>query len=339
MCLCRAIRSLFVAEIIAGWSVIAAGTVSALAQAPSPPDNTPHRSREQPKASRLAALLNQLSAGNPGLVCHAAAAIQKEPPQMREELLAVAEAVKAALSATTNAAVERELRLALGKLAAAGVEDAAEWGFESMSVTHNAKTPKDVFEAHVSALEMVPDAARELMIGNLDVALNFPDAEPQERQRLKEFVVLTAEGMRTRELGTFLDALLLGDDDLFVKLEAPLEARLIACYQKVQSDPPSNADAVLTWLEKHPGGPVEVEIVALETVLRVGTTKTDSLNKLTERLLEKPANALTLAKRLLAGNIDRSLLPQVREAVRRHSAGADSRKFSEVLTELDKTRQ
>src|SRR4029079_3780228 len=104
------------------------------------------------------------------------------------------------------------LRLALGKLAAASPPEAAldlaEGGFESMSVTHRSSTPPEVFEAHVQALEMVPDAAKELMLGNLDVALNFPEADPNERQRLKEFVTLTAERMHTAELSKFLDALL-----------------------------------------------------------------------------------------------------------------------------------
>jgi len=279
--------------------------------------------------------LRLLRGGEPAELGRAADSLQKSPPKEKEQLAEAAEAVQSALSTTRDSDAEAALRLALGRLAAAGVEDAAEWGFESMSVTHGPKTPRKVFESHVQALEMVPGAAKELMIGNLDVAINFPDADPKERQRIKEFVTLTAEGMRTRELAEFLDALLLGDDDLFVKIEAPLEARLIACYQNVKAKPPINADAVVTWLDKHPGGPVEVELVALETISRVGTTKPDAASKLAERLLAKPDDAIAVAKRLIAGRVDRSLLPQVKETLKRHAAGGN-KQMAAVIAELDK---
>ena len=87
-----------------------------------------------------------------------------------------------------------------------------------------------------------PFAYLAMELGNLDVALNLPEADPKERQRIKEFVVLTAEALKTRELSDFLDALLTGEEDLFVKIEAPLESRLIACYQNVKTDPPINAE-------------------------------------------------------------------------------------------------
>lgn len=262
-------------------------------------------------------LLQLLSNDAPASQVEAAELIQKSVPQDREHLVEVCDAVKAALSSTRDNAAQCALRLALGKLAAAGIEDAAEWGFESMSVTHNSKTPPEVFAAHARALEMVPGAAKELMIGNLDVALNFPDADPKERQRLKEFVTLTAEDMKTRELSDFLDALLTGEEDLFVKIEAPLEVRLLACYQNVKADPPINADAVVQWLEKHPGGPPEVEIAALETISLVGTTDPDAPSKLATRLLEKPANAVTLARRLIAGRLPKKLKPQIENALRK----------------------
>src|SRR5262249_47266081 len=146
--------------------------------------------------SALETLYQILAEPNADLVRFAAEAIGDMPPSEREELGTAAEHVERALGLATNPATERSLRLALAKLAAAGVEGAAEWGFESMSVTHSAKTPREVFDGHVRALEMVPGAAKELMLGNLDVAINFPDADPKERQRIKEFVVLTAEWMR-----------------------------------------------------------------------------------------------------------------------------------------------
>jgi hypothetical protein len=297
------------------------------------------RSQEKAAAKALdqETVLRLLRDGKPADLLRVSESLQTSVPKDREQLLEVAEAVKSALSTTRDADAEAALRLALGRLAAAGVEDAAEWGFESMSVTHGPKTPRKVFESHVQALEMVPGAAKELMIGNLDVALNFPDADPKERQRLKDFVTLTAEAMRTRELSDFLDALFLGDDDLFVKIEAPIEARLIACYQHVKADPPINADAVVTWLDKHPGGPFEVELAALETISLVGTTKTDAASKLAERLLAKPDNAIAVAKKLISGRVARSLLPQVKEALKRH-ATEGNKQVTSVLAELDKLK-
>ena len=288
-------------------------------------------------AADLEMLLAKLAEGESNSLCEAAKAIQAAPPEGRDDLIKLADAVKSALSTTRDGPAQCALRLALAKLAAAGVEDAAEWGFESMSATHNAKTPPEVFDAHVRALEMVPGAAKELMLGNLDVALNFPEADPKERQRIKEFVTLTAEKMRTRELAEFLDALLSGDDDLFVKIEAPLEERLIACYRCVEAMPPINADAVVKWLEKHPGGPAEVEIAALETISVVGASDPAAATKLAARLLQKPANALAVGKSLLAGRINKKLQPQIVAALGRHAAAGDSSgQINKLLSELSR---
>jgi hypothetical protein len=317
------------------WLVISALAFRATGQQP---EKAAPAAKGQGAAKTLdhEAILRLLQKGNPMELRQAAESLQKSPPKEREELLAAAEAVKSALSMTRDATAEAALRLALGRLGAAGVEDAAEWGFESMSVTHRPTTPPKVFESHVQALEMVPGAAKELMLGNLEVALNMEDVELQERQRLKEFVTLTAEGMRTRELAIFLDALLTGEEDLFVKIEAPLEERLIRCYQNVKAKPPINADAVIQWLEKHPGGPPEVEITALETVSLVGTTKPEALTKLAERLLVKPENAVMVARRLIGGHVDRSLLPQVKDALRKHAAKDPNGEAATVLAELNK---
>jgi hypothetical protein len=317
--------------------------LNALAEPPGQVGAAPGAGEKQAKAIDQEALLRMLSGDDPREVRQAADQIRQAPPMGQDNLVAVAEAVKSALGKTKDTAAECALRLALGRLAAEigklaaelGI-DAAEGGFESMSVTHTSKTPPEVFDSHVRALEMVPGAAKELMIGNLDVALNFPDADPKERQRLKEFVTLTAEGMRTRELSIFLDELLTSDDDLFVKIEAPLEVRLIRCYQKAKADPPINADAVVRWLDKHPGGPADVEIAALETVSLVGTTKADAAAKLAEGLLAKPESAIAIARRLIAGHIHRSLLPQVKDAVKRHAAADTKSELPKVLAELEK---
>jgi hypothetical protein len=214
------------------------------------------------------------------------------------------------------------------------VADAAEWGFEATSVTHGPEDEPLCFRRPRGALEMVPGAAKELMLGNLDG--DQPDVGEPRSAADHEFVTLTAEAMRTRELADFLDALLRGEEDLFVKVEAPLEARLIACYQNVLVDPAINADAVIEWLDKHPGGPIEVEIAALETLSIVGTTKTEAFDKLTERLLAQPAAAVILAQRLVAGRLDRSLLPRIRDAVTRHVANDSSGEATKLLAELAK---
>ena len=299
--------------------------------------------QEQNAAKPLAQeeLLRLLADGDPNSLRQAAEAIQKSTPQNHDELLALAEAVKGALSSTRDAGAEVAVRLALGKLAAAGGKDAAEWsldvaewGFESMSVTLRPNTPPEVFEAHVRALEMVPGAAKELMLGNLDVALNFPEAELKERQRLKEFVTLTAEKMRTRELAVFLDALLRSEEDFFAKIEAPLEARLIACYKNVKADPPVHADAVVEWIEKHPGGPIEVELVALETIYSVGTTKGEAAAKLVERLLGDAPAVVAMAQHIADGRLDRKLLPSVKRALEQHLRRGPNADVQRALRQL-----
>lgn len=286
-------------------------------------------------------LLRQLAGNDANAVRQAAEEIAQSIPKDKEKREAVAEAVKSALGTTKDAKAERALRLALGKLAAAGMEDTpdwaldtVEWGFESMSVTHRPTTPPEVFEAHVRSLEMVPGAAKELMIGNLDVAINFPGVEPMERERLKEFVTLTAEGMRTKELATFLDALLTGEDDLFAELEPPMRARLIACYKNAKAEPPATADAVVTWLDKHPQWSSDVGLAALETISVVGATKTDAAAKLADKLLTKLENAEEIGRRLIAGKIDRSVLPQFKKAFERFSRTGSSPELRRVAKEL-----
>jgi hypothetical protein len=316
---CRTIAIVFA---LSGWAALAA---QAWADPPLLPAAAPVLEERTPRSIDKETLLALLHNDDADEVRRAAEQVALSPPQKREDLLATAEAVKAALGTTRDAVAEQALRLALGTLAAAGVEDAAEWGFESMSVTHSKKTPPEVFASHVRALEMVPGAAKELMIGNIDVALNFPDADPKERERLKEFVTRTAEAMRTRELARFLDELLTGEDNLFVKMEAPLEARLIRCYQNVKADPPIKADAVVAWLDKHPGGPADVEVAALETISLLGATKADAAPKLAERLLAQPDSAVAIAQGLIAGRINRSLLPQVKQALQRHAVTREKR--------------
>jgi hypothetical protein len=140
--------------------------------------------------------------------------------------------------------------------------------------------------------------------------------------------------MRTRELADFLDALLRGEGDFLAKLEAPLEARLIAAYQNVLTVPPINADSVAEWIEKHPGGPVEVDLAALETLSLVGTKKPDAIKKLAASLLQNPENAPLLAKSLLAGKLGRALQPQIVEALRPAAESEPSGEAAGLLRQL-----
>jgi hypothetical protein len=158
--------------------------------------------------------------------------------------------------------------------------------------------------------------------------------EPMERERLKEFVTLTAEGMRTKEAAVFLDALLTGDDEFFVELSPPMRARLIACYQNVKAEQPINADAVVQWLEKHRDWSSDVGLAALETVSVVGTTKKDAAGTLADKLLTKLENAEEIGRRMIAGKIDRSVLPQFRKAVERFSRTGSSAELRRVAKEL-----
>jgi hypothetical protein len=281
-------------------------------------------------------LAEQLAQENPDAARLLARALGDTPPANEEELLAVAEEVKGALSLAADPARQRALQLSLGRLAAAAKSiDLAEWTFEGTSVTHGPKMSREVFDGHVRALELVPGAAKELMLGNLDVALNLPEADPLERHRIKEFVTLTAEAMRTRELIEFLDSLLKSDPNLFVRLEAPVESRLLACYRNVLVDPPVTADAVAAWLEKNPGGPVEVEVAALETLSLVGTSKEGFVEKLADRLLSKPADALLVAKSFASGKLDRSLLPRIKSALEKHREKDSAGEIAAAIKELE----
>jgi len=155
-----------------------------------------------------------------------------------------------------------------------------------------------------------------------------------ERLRLVEFVTQTAEGMRTKELATFLDALLSGDEDLLAELEPPTRARLIACYKNVKSEKLFNADAVVQWLDKHPQWSSDVGLAAVETISVVGTTKKDAATKLVDKLLTKLENAEEVGRRLVAGKIDRSVLPQFQKAVERFSRTGSSAELRRVAKEL-----
>jgi len=293
------------------------------------------------KKPEIDLLLQLLRSESTESIRKASVEIQKIDATSKEELESLAEAVKSVLGAARDVTAERELRMALGKLAAAGAKDTPdwsletiEWGFESMSISHRPTTPPEVFESHVRALEMVPGAAKELLIGNLDVAVNFPGVEPMERQRLLEFVTLTAEGMRTGELASFLDGLLTGDEDLFVDLPPPLQIRMIGCYTHIKAEKPTNADAVVKWLTKHPRRAAQLEIAALEAISTLGATDAEFAPKLAQRLLTKLDNAERIGRGLLDGKINRSLLPQFKSAFARFERSGSSAELRRLAKSL-----
>jgi hypothetical protein len=276
------------------------------------------------------ALLLMLDHENADIQRLAADALGDHPPAADADLRRVIEALQQNLLAS-QPGVPRSRLMAHGKLA--GNVDAAEWAFEAVSVTYRPSMGSQIFDGHVRALEMTKDAGRDLLLGNLDVAINFPDADAKERERMKEFVVVTAESMRTRELAAFLDALLRGEADLLAKLDPPHQVRLIAAYRNVQVEPPINADAVAEWLEKHPGRPLDVELAALETLSLAGTTKPDAVTGLANRLLANPDHAKDVAARLLAGRLGRELQESIAAALRKH---AENDKSGEIATLLKK---
>jgi hypothetical protein len=110
--------------------------------------------------------------------------------------------------------------------------------------------------------------------------------------------------------------------------------RLIGCYKKVRTKEPARADAVVQWLEKHPRRAAEVEIEALEVISQPGAAKEDAAAKLAERLLMKRENAEEIGRRILAGKMDRSVLPQFKAAVERFSRTGSSAELRRVAEEL-----
>jgi hypothetical protein len=133
-----------------------------------------------------------------------------------------------------------------------------------------------------------------------------------------------------------LDALLGGEEDLFAKMEIPLQTRLLVCYRNVLVEPPITGDVIIAWLEKHRGTPAEVEIAALETVVVIGTTTEEAVTRLADRLLARLDSAVAIGKRLLSGHLDQRLLPRVKESLARHAVKDTSGRAASMLIELEK---
>jgi len=184
------------------------------------------------------------------------------------------------------------------------------------------QTNRDLFDGHVRAAEMPKGWATELLIGNLEVALFDPNPEPDERQRLKKFVVATAEAMRTRELAEFLERVIRDEKDYFSKLDGPLQVRLLGAWSNVLIEPPIRADAVAEWLEKHPAASAEVQQAAWQTLAHVGTAKPDVISQ--------------LAKQLLETKVDPRLKPNVVKALARHVVAGKPGEVDALLAEFKK---
>jgi hypothetical protein len=264
----------------------------------------------------LEACLELLLDEQPDLQRLATDALGDHPPDDAETQQSIADAMQQQLL-SGPLSVRRSLYLALGKLGTK-LDSAPEWIFEATSVTPDAQTNRYLFDAHVRAAEMPKGWATELMLGNLEVALFDPNPEPEERQRLKKFVVATAEAMRTRELVDFLNKSIRDEKDYFSKLDAPLQARLLAAYQNVLVEPAINADAVAQWLEKHLSAAPEVLLAGWQTLAKVGTSK--------------PELTIGLAKALLAsGTVDPALKPRVSAALERQRTPANRGEIDALL--------
>ena len=264
----------------------------------------------------LEACLELLLDEQPDLQRLAIDALGDHPPDDAETQQRIADAMQQQLL-SGPLSVRRSLYIALGKLGTK-LDSVPEWIFEATSVTPDAQTNRYLFDAHVRAAEMPKGWATELMLGNLEVALFDPNPEPEERQRLKKFVVATAEAMRTHELADFLDKSIRDEKDYFSKLDAPLQAKLLNAYQNVLVEPAIKADAVAQWLEKHPSAAPEVQLAAWQTLAKVGTSK--------------PELTVELAKALVAsGKLDPALKPSVIAALERQRTPANRMEIDLLL--------
>ena len=97
----------------------------------------------------------------------------------------------------------------------------------------------------------------------------------------------------------------------------------------IVDDSPSYCDLWSNFIaEAYPG------LAAVETISVVGTTKEDAAAKLVDKLLTKLENAEEVGRRLVAGKIDRSVLPQFQKAVERFSRTGSSAELRRVAKEL-----
>ena len=268
----------------------------------------------------LEACLKLIDQKDPDLARLAADALGDHLPDDMATQQRVASAMQNRLLVASLPA-RRSLYIALGKLGTR-LETVPEWIFEATSVTPDVLTNRWLFEAHVRAAEMPQGWATELLIGNLEVALFDPNPEPEERQRLKRFVVATAECMRTRELTAFLERTIRDERDYFSKLDAPLQARLLAAWQNVLVDPPVRADAVAEWLAKHPAAAPEVQAAAASTLARLGTEKPDAL--------------VQVARQVLMAKADAALRGDIARALARHQVKDKPGEIDELVAALGK---
>jgi hypothetical protein len=216
---------------------------------------------------------------------------------------------------------QRSLYLALGKLGTR-LDTAPEWVFEATSVTPGVQANRHLFDAHVRAAELPPGQATELLIGNLEVALFDPNPEPEERQRLKQFVAATAEAIRTRELAAFLDRTIRDERDYFSKLDSLSQVRLLSAYRHLLLEPPARADAVARWLAQHPSATREVQLAAWQTLAGLGAEKSEML--------------VVAAKAALAGNPDAELKGLIAAALKPHRKAGQRTSIDDLLDQLAK---
>jgi hypothetical protein len=219
-------------------------------------------------------------------------------------------------------AVQRSLYLTLGKLGQK-LDTVPEWIFEATSVTRELQSDRIVFDGHVRAAEMPAGFCTELLLGNLEVALVDPNADPAERFRLKQFVAATAEGMRTRELASFVHRLIKDEADFFSKLDSSVQSRILAAYGNLHLTPPLKADIVADWLATHPQASSEVQLAAARALARLGTAK--------------PAPLIKLAKLVAAipeGERDPQLAPLLEQALKPHVVAGQSGEVDAALESL-----
>jgi hypothetical protein len=219
-------------------------------------------------------------------------------------------------------AVQRSLYLTLGKLGQK-LDTVPEWIFEATSVTRELQSDRIVFDGHIRATELPAGFGTELMLGNLEVALVDPNPEPAERFRLKQFVAATAEGMRTRELASFVERLIKDEAGFFSKLDSSVQSRILAAYGNLHLTPPLKADVVADWLATHPQASSEVQLAAARALARLGTAKPEPLVKLVKLVAATPA-----------GERDPQLVPLLEQALKPHVVAGQPEDVNAALESL-----
>ena len=188
---------------------------------------------------------------------------------------------------------------------------------------------------------MVPGAAKELMIGNLDVALNMLGCRNPKSGATQG--VLPSRSTAESDAGparigpNFSTPCSTTARMICSSRSVPLETRLLACYQHAKADPPITADAASF------SGSISILADPPRSRSPARNDRPAQGRQKKTPLPSSPSGCWrsrtmpSLAQRLIAGHLERSLLPQVNEALKRHAAAGDKR-MARPIAELKKIK-